>query len=146
MIHVTAKESPNQSNLAPCSLVDGRAYWNDASSYRLVRFISVPTLQLVASDDFLVYHTFKAKLSYSVANPNVMVVESKCGGHLGWQESPPGHETNHSGASWADAATADFIAAVFETYDPDRKILDMDKHLVKERDRNMSANIFRSKL
>ena len=93
------------------------AYWNDASSYRLVRFIPVPLLQLVAADDFLVYNSFKGKLAYSLANPNVVIVETKCGGHLGWQESPPEGGGYALGKSWADVATTDFIDAVFQTYD-----------------------------
>jgi hypothetical protein len=32
---------------------DAEAYWLDASSFRLVRFISVPFLNLTAKDDFL---------------------------------------------------------------------------------------------
>jgi hypothetical protein len=42
-----------------------------------------------------------------------MVVNTRCGGHLGWQESPP--DTGNIfgfGTSWADAASADFIQAI----------------------------------
>ena len=95
---------------------NGPAYWNNASSYRLIRFIPVPMLQLVASDDFLVYNPFKNKIAYCLANPNVMIVETKCGGHLGWHESPPEGNGYGIGKSWADVATTDFIEAVFQTY------------------------------
>jgi hypothetical protein len=128
------------------TFADGPAYWNDASSYRLVRFVSVPLLQLIASDDFLAYHSFKGKLAYSLANPNVMIVESKCGGHLGWQESPPDRNV-YGTASWADAATTDFIAAVVDSYKPgERKATDMDSYFRTERDRNLSTSKFRSRL
>lgn len=92
---------------------DGNAYWTDASSYRLIRFISVPTLQIIAGDDFLVYNASFQKLSFCVANPNVMVVETRCGGHLGWQESPPDGKFGAI-ASWSDAATTDFIQSIIE--------------------------------
>eukprot|EP00978_Attheya_sp_CCMP212_P049452 scaffold666065_cov55-Attheya_sp.AAC.2 len=42
-----------------------------------------------------------------------MVVKTKCGGHLGWHEAPP--DTGNVfgfGTSWADTATADFIASI----------------------------------
>jgi predicted alpha/beta-fold hydrolase len=108
----------------------GPDYSHDASSYRCCPYIPVPTLQIIASDDFLVGHTFKGKTYFSLANPNIMVVETKCGGHLGWQESPPppppsaqpGERENGSGgnsryglSSWSDAAAADFIQAIIET-------------------------------
>ena len=116
---------------------DGSAYWNDASSYRLIRFIPVPTLQIMAADDMLCYNNFKGAFAYSLANPNVMMVETRCGGHLGWQESPPpppsseANKTNDENSSswkrrvvtalggggstsWANVATTDFIEAVLE--------------------------------
>lgn len=95
---------------------DGESYWHDASSYRVIRHVSVPLLLLTSQDDFLVYKGSTGKMSYSVSNPNVMVVKTKCGGHLGWHESPP--DTGNVfgfGTSWADTATADFIGAILHT-------------------------------
>ena len=59
-------------------------YWEDASSYRYIKHVSVPLLAIIAGDDQVVYHSFQQKLTYSILNPNVMCVETKCGGHLGW--------------------------------------------------------------
>ncbi|KAG7356564.1 alpha/beta fold family hydrolase [Nitzschia inconspicua] len=92
---------------------NGEHYWFDASSYRHVRHISVPFLNLTAQDDFLVSRPSRNKLGYCIGNPNVMVVETRCGGHLGWQESPP--DTAFGSSSWADVATADFFDAVMKT-------------------------------
>jgi predicted alpha/beta-fold hydrolase len=93
----------------------GLEYWRDASSYRHVRHIPVPTLQVVAADDFLVFAPFRGRLRYCTENPNVMVVETKCGGHLGWQESPPDRSRlGMLGSSWADVVTCDFVEAVLE--------------------------------
>lgn len=94
---------------------NGEEYWFDASSYRYIRFISVPFLNLTAQDDFLVSRPSRNKLGYCLANPNVMVVETRCGGHLGWQESPPESGTLFgSTSSWADVATADFFDAIMK--------------------------------
>mmetsp|Transcript_3405 Transcript_3405/g.7062 ORF Transcript_3405/g.7062 Transcript_3405/m.7062 type:complete len:498 (-) Transcript_3405:231-1724(-) len=95
---------------------DGKAYWNDASSFRQIRYIPVPTLQIMAADDILCYNPFKNTFTYSLANPNVMIVETRCGGHLGWQESPPQRDGtfDFSGTSWSDVATTDFIEAVLK--------------------------------
>jgi predicted alpha/beta-fold hydrolase len=125
---------------------NGQEYYHDASSYRHIRHITVPTLQLIASDDFLVYPSFTTKSYFSLANPNVMVLETKCGGHLGWQESAPpspqveGDGIENSGerqggsmlssSSWSDAATADFIQAAIdaiEEKDRIRALTDKDK-------------------
>jgi uncharacterized protein len=99
---------------------DGAHYWEDGSSYKLIPFISVPTLQVVAADDFLVFHPFRSRLGFALANPKVMIVETKCGGHLGWQESPPNGFQWGAGSSWANVVTADFIQAILDT----RKELD----------------------
>lgn len=94
----------------------GEEYWHDASSYRAVQHVTVPLLLLTSQDDFLVYKGSTGKMCYSVSNPNVLVVKTKCGGHLGWHEAPP--DTGNSfgfGTSWADTATADFIEAILHT-------------------------------
>lgn len=93
---------------------NGESYWREASSYRYVRHISVPTMQVVAGDDFLIYHPFRERLRFCTTNPNVIVVETKCGGHLGWQESPPDASRFQLGSSWSDVATTEFIAAVLD--------------------------------
>ena len=95
-------------------------FYADASSYRFIQHVSVPLLQIIAGDDKVVYHTFQKKLPHSILNPNVMCVETKCGGHLGWQESPPpsnvaAENRFGGGPSWASRATADFIDAILET-------------------------------
>jgi hypothetical protein len=91
----------------------GNSYWIDSSSYRLVRYISVPFLNLTAVDDFLVAAPNRHRLGFCLSNPNVMVCETRCGGHLGWQESLP--DSYFGCTSWADAAASDFFDAVMKT-------------------------------
>ncbi|VEU37925.1 unnamed protein product [Pseudo-nitzschia multistriata] len=88
----------------------GEEYWFDASSYRYIRHISVPFLNITAEDDFIVSKPSRNKLGFCLANPNVMNVETRCGGHLGWQEAPP--DGLFGGSSWADTATSDFFDAI----------------------------------
>lgn len=90
-------------------------YWSDSSSFNYIKHISVPCLQIVASDDVICYKSFQKKLAHCIQNPNVMCLETKCGGHLGWQESNPDSNAFGVGASWADRATADFFEAIIET-------------------------------
>ena len=86
-------------------------YWKDCSSYRMSQHISVPLLQIIAGDDPVVYHAFQRKLAHCGRNPNIMSCETKCGGHLGWQESSPVDQDGFR-PSWAGRATADFIDAI----------------------------------
>jgi predicted alpha/beta-fold hydrolase len=90
--------------------------------------VSVPLLKITARDDFLVFGQFARKLNHCLENPNVVVVKTRCGGHLGWQESPPpskdgtraGIWGGRSG-SWSDVAVADFIEALLQVREEDRK-------------------------
>ncbi|KAL7483873.1 hypothetical protein ACHAW6_009512 [Cyclotella cf. meneghiniana] len=104
---------------------NGKEYWHDSSSHRYVGHVSVPLLKIAAKDDFLLNHCLE--------NPNVVVVKTRCGGHLGWQESPPlsrdadGNElpsTWFGGGigSWSDVAVADFIEALLEARNEDHSI------------------------
>jgi len=95
-------------------------YWQDASSYRQTRFVSVPFLQLVASDDFLVFGPHRGKFSYNISNPNIMVLTTTCGGHLGWHEAPPNGWG--IGRSWADTAMVEFIQAVLEYHEQNQQL------------------------
>ena len=96
---------------------NGEHYWHDSSSHRYVAHVSVPLLKISAQDDFLVFGQFRKKLNYCLENPNVVVVKTKCGGHLGWQESPPKGST--SSGSWSDVAVADFIEALLQVKEED---------------------------
>jgi predicted alpha/beta-fold hydrolase len=90
-------------------------YWLQSSSFKYIKHISVPCLQIVAGDDMLIYKAFQKRLAQCIQNPYVMCVETKCGGHLGWQESPPDSNAFGVGTSWADRATADFFDAILQT-------------------------------
>jgi predicted alpha/beta-fold hydrolase len=93
----------------------GEAYWTDASSYRYLRDISVPYLNVSSEDDFLVSRPSRNRIGFCLGNPNVMVVETRCGGHLGWQESPPETDSAFGSISWSDSAAADFFDSVIKS-------------------------------
>ena len=87
--------------------------------------ISVPTLALASYDDFLVENPSLHAMGYVLANPNIIVVKTKCGGHLGWQEARPGGGI--VGKSWAGDAMVDFIQAVLD----DRRAERQKKNSIK---------------
>lgn len=90
-------------------------YWSDSSSFKYIKHISVPCLQIVASDDAICYKSFQKKLAQCILNPYVLCLETKCGGHLGWQESNPDSNAPGIGVRWADRACADFLEAIQQT-------------------------------
>ncbi len=105
---------------------DGEEYWWESSSHRYVGHVSVPLLKISAQDDFLVFGQFQRKLNHCLENPNVVVVKTRCGGHLGWQESPPPSSSGGGGllggsGSWSDVAVADFIEALLQIRQEDRE-------------------------
>jgi len=98
-------------------------YWNDCSSFRQGRHVSVPFLHVQARDDSLCFAKARHYLGQTLQNPNVLWVETECGGHLGWWHSDDrrnrtDHATNRwggwPGKSWAHDATAEFFRAVLE--------------------------------
>ena len=89
-------------------------YWADSGCFRQGRHVSVPLLQVDARDDQVCFPNARSLLSYSLQNPNVMVVQTRAGGHLGWWHQPPSSRWP-APRSWATDATADFIRAVLET-------------------------------
>ena len=96
------------------------------------KFRLVPLLKISAQDDFLVFGPFSKKLNHCLENPNVLVVKTRCGGHLGWQESPPlsskksGEMFGGSG-SWSNVAVADFIEALLQIREEDRERRQMER-------------------
>lgn len=101
---------------------DGEEYWWNSSSHRYVSHVSVPLLKISARDDFLVFGQFARKLNHCLENPNVVVVKTRCGGHLGWQESPPPSKDGNSKrtCSWSDVAVAEFIDALLQIREEDK--------------------------
>lgn len=101
---------------------DGEEYWWDSSSHRYVAHVSVPLLKISARDDFLVFGQFARKLNHCLENPNVVVVKTRCGGHLGWQESPPPSKDGNSKGrgSWSDVAVAEFIDVLLQIREEDK--------------------------
>jgi len=123
-----AKAEANYSNnLEADAEADAEAaaieYWNDSSSYKQQRHITIPFMHIIAKDDYLCYNTSQQLLNYTLSNnPNIIFVTTQCGGHLGWQsEISDSSESeifeSHSswfGNSWADNATSDFFQAIID--------------------------------
>jgi predicted alpha/beta-fold hydrolase len=85
-------------------------YWNDASSVRYMADIQVPTLLLVSQDDHLIRRSLLQNLRFSFeSNPNITVAQTRCGGHLGWQESVPHNKYQ----AWSDIAVAEYFQHLY---------------------------------
>ena len=95
---------------------DGEHYWYDSSSNRYTQHVSVPLMILSSQDDFLVADPALRSMAQCLCNPNILVVKTRCGGHLGWHEAPPSGNFG-IGKSWADTAMADFFSSVLKTND-----------------------------
>ena len=100
----------------------------------------MPILNLSSLDDFLVRKHAMNSLVKCIINPNVIVVKTKCGGHLGWQESPPEGEFG-LGKSWAATAAAEFISAILEvrSYKEQKNIKTSPEPAINERKLLMNA-------
>ena len=123
-------------------------YWTDSSCYEESRFISVPFMHVTAADDFLCHERFKSLLGYALSNPNIIVVETRTGGHLGfWHQSNPESSPWWSVDSWANGATADFIQAIMVAHNErglqcdDKSRLDELKLRLKEEARTVTGQI-----
>ena len=57
-------------------------YWNEASSQNYISRVPVPLLVCFASDDQIAYDNTVSSLNASLPNPNVMIIQTPCGGIL----------------------------------------------------------------
>jgi hypothetical protein len=98
----------------------GEEYWKDASSFQHIPHVTVPLLQISSLDDFLIRHHVLKRLSDCLRNPNVILVKTQCGGHLGWSSDEVEGDTSSGflsllfGPSWADKVMVEFIDAVLK--------------------------------
>jgi len=91
----------------------GEEYWKDASSYLYVKHVSVPLLKITALDDFLTSHNVLSKMAECLINPKVIIVKTKSGGHLGWNDGS-GLMSVLFDKCWADKVMVEFIDAVLQ--------------------------------
>ena len=84
-------------------------YWNEASSQNYISRVPVPLLVCFASDDKIAYHNTVSSLNASLSNPNVMIIQTPCGGHIGWHSSLGGIHGHYG-----DRAAVKFIQAVMK--------------------------------
>ena len=102
----------NTKETTEVGFADAEEYWKDASSIRYMSEIQTPTLLLVSQDDDLINTSMHQYLHHCVStNPNITVVETRCGGHLGWQESCP--SSKNSIQSWSDMAIIEYFQNLY---------------------------------
>lgn len=89
---------------------DVNEYYVWCSSLHAIPRITIPLLVIHGRDDPLIpVHAFEAARDAARDNPNVFVVATEQGGHMGWSSSHA-----FSGHSWADGVSARFLKGVFE--------------------------------
>jgi predicted alpha/beta-fold hydrolase len=95
-------------------------YWRDASSKNYISNVSIPLLMCYANDDNIVRER-KSMIEACLMNPNIIVVCTPCGGHIGWHcaqnpLNPFGsyHFTSkqETDKSWADRVAVKFISTL----------------------------------
>lgn len=102
----------NTKETTELGFADAEEYWKDASSIRFISEIQTPILLLVSQDDDLINTSMHQYLHHCVStNPNITVVQTRCGGHLGWQESCPSGESSLQ--SWSDMAIIEYFQHLY---------------------------------
>ena len=108
----------------------GTEYWENASSSSYIQHVSIPLLVVSSKDDFLIKNSAQEKTPHCVSmNPNVLLVESETGGHLGWSAVVDDHGNNPFGgnpfgghASWCDLLSCKFIESMLQIQKHQEKI------------------------
>ncbi|VEU36426.1 unnamed protein product [Pseudo-nitzschia multistriata] len=105
-------------------------YWRDSSSFQQGRHVSVPLLHVQARDDPLCFANARRLMGHALQNPNVVYIETECGGHLGWWSEESGvPNAGWLGAPWAHKAAADFFEAVMDA-GAEERFAESDKTVV----------------
>ena len=85
-------------------------YYTWCSSLHAIPQITVPLLVIHGKDDPLIpLHAFEAAYDATRDNPNIFVIATERGGHLGWST-----DSLFYGHSWADSVSARFFKNIFE--------------------------------
>lgn len=84
--------------------VSNEEYWDEASSKNYIANVSVPLMVCFAGDDSITSKV-SSFMSTCLSNPNVIMVQTPCGGHIGW------HDKSIHG-NFVDRTVAQFINAV----------------------------------
>ena len=87
-------------------------YAKEVGSYQYAPHVNIPLLVLVARDDDISYQNTLSSLPQLLSNPNIIILQSKTGGHLGWHTSTrnnPFHVEN-----WGDITTTRYIQSLLD--------------------------------
>jgi len=99
-------------------------YWNEASCHHFIPHVKIPLLVVYANDDPIASRNTASALVLGklLANPNIIVVSTPCGGHMGWHttkgNNPLGsyffRSCKEADKSWGDRVTTRFISSIME--------------------------------
>jgi len=89
-----------------CGFRDADDYYYSAASARVVDRIAVPTFILCAQDDPFI-RLFPETRARLLANPHIVFIETRHGGHCAYLSRDPGNEIH-----WAEATVIRYLLAV----------------------------------
>lgn len=99
-------------------------YWKDASCKHYISNVSIPLLMCYANDDDIAEKDSKSIIKACLMNPNIIVVCTPCGGHIGWHctrhplnlfGSFHFKSQNETDKSWADRVAVKFISTLIHS-------------------------------
>ena len=100
------REFDNKIVARYCGFRDADDYYHRAASARVIDDIAVPTLILNAKDDPFI-RLFPETRSRLLANPRIIYIETRHGGHCAFLSRDPGEEIH-----WAEATVVRYLQAV----------------------------------
>jgi predicted alpha/beta-fold hydrolase len=100
------REFDNKIVARYCGFRDADDYYYRAASARVVDNIAIPTLILSAQDDPFI-RLFPETRSRLLANPHILYIETRHGGHCAFLSRDPGEEIH-----WAEATVVRYLQAV----------------------------------
>ena len=100
------REFDNKIVAPYCGFRNADDYYHRAASARVIESIAVPTLILSAQDDPFI-RLFPDTRSRLLANPRIIYIETRHGGHCAFLSRDPGEEIH-----WAEATVIRYLQAV----------------------------------
>ena len=115
---------------------DVNDYLRQASCIDKLGDIQTPLLCLNALDDPLVSPETLPNPFDVIKNPNIIMITTRKGGHIGWGD---GHVNQFSGSSWGEKVALEFLVAIHQTDKNRKKRVSLQQFEGKQKTNNHSV-------